>query len=234
MIKLMICLIYGFPFGLLLGSYAACMGYRLPRKISIWGRSKCDNCGNNLGVTDLIPVLGYVLRSGHCKYCGKKLSPSYTFIELFSGVVATLLMWVWGPTAIYVKYMVLTTGLLIAFVSDQQTYLIPDKLTLSLAVLAIPLTLWAGDITLKTSLIGGVIGLTIYLLPWVFTRQLPGGGDIKLLGVIGLYLGPSVLMLTIIGASVVIIASHGVSDLKKKIPLAPYLAMGCIVTMLFF
>jgi len=233
LIKLIICLTLGLPLGLLLGSYAACAGYRLPRKISTWGRSSCVNCSHTLGAIDLIPVLGYLIRGGKCHYCGKKISPYYTIIEIISAIVTTCLLWVWGPTPVFVKYICLTTGLLTAFVSDMQKNLIPDKLTLTLAILAFPLTLWAGDINIENSLVGGVLGLTIYLLPWVISRQLPGGGDIKLLGVIGLYLGPTGLLLSIIGSSIVAIAHNGTGNLKKTVPMAPYLFAGSILAIFF-
>lgn len=231
--KLIICLTIGFPLGLILGSYAACAGYRLPRKISTWGRSKCPACDHTLGFIDLLPVLGYLLRGRKCAYCGAKISPAYCYIELLSGFVVATLLWIWGPTPIFIKYVVLSIGLLIACVSDRDLHLIPDKLIIALAVTAIPLTLWARDIPLVVSLTGGLMGFFLFLIPSIILKKFPGGGDIKLLTVIGLFLGPGGLALTVIGGCVAAAASCGLRNLKKAIPLGPFLCFGGILTMLF-
>lgn len=231
--KLIFCLTVGFPLGLVLGSYAACMGYRLPRKISTWGRSECPKCHHTLGWIDLLPVLGYLIRGRKCAYCSAEISPMYTYIELLSGCVVATFLWIFGPTPLWIKYVVLSTGLLVACVSDKEHFIIPDKLIFCLAVLAIPLTLWVKDISLIISLTGGLVGFYLFRIPSLILKKLPGGGDIKLLAVIGLYLGPGGLALTVLGGCVAAVASCGLKNLKKEIPLGPFLCFGGILTMIF-
>lgn len=83
-------ILIGLIVGSILGSYIACMKYRIPRKISIWQRSRCPNCNHKLSVIDLIPILGYFINGARCRYCGVNISTEYLKIEIITAITTAL------------------------------------------------------------------------------------------------------------------------------------------------
>lgn len=212
--------------GALLGSWAACIGYRMPRGISLWGQSACPYCGHGLSAVDLIPVLGFLIASGRCRYCGVKINPVYLSLEIALAVMSMMLLLLLGPTTQYLMLMILLTGLAVAAVSDLRTMIIPDKIVIVLAFVAAPFFL-TGDIKLWYSITGAATGFGAMILPGLVTKQFPGGGDIKLTGVIGLYLGPyGVAFALLISVFTGLLIQKLVVKDKEQFPFAPYLFAG--------
>ena len=216
--------------GAVLGSFAACLGYRLPRGISTWGRSGCSSCKHVLSPVDLIPILGYFFVRGHCRYCKAKISPIYLMPEITLAFLSALLMFALGPSPLYLLYMVLLTVTAMAAVSDLGTEIIPDQFILSLIILALPFILWIKSIPLWFSLLGAITGVGAMLLPGLLTKKYPGGGDIKLTGAIGLYLGPFGVSCVVLVAAITGMVHQGYKG-QKAFPFAPYLYMGVIGTV---
>ena len=223
----------GFIIGAILGSWAACTGCRLPRKIPLWGRSRCMSCGQPLSFLDLVPILGYFFVHGHCRYCDSKISASYLVPEITLAFVSMLLFMKIGPTTQFLVYMVLLTGLAVASVSDLETFLIPDAIIMALAIPVIPFIFWTGDVTLWNSVTGGILGFTSMILPGLLINRFPGGGDIKLVAMIGIYLGAySTAIAFTIGVIICLcIKRFNLKD-YEGIPLAPYLFMGVSLLLL--
>ncbi|AEG58951.1 prepilin peptidase [Desulforamulus ruminis] len=216
--------------GAILGSLAACLGYRLPRGISPWGRSFCPACKQVLGPVDLIPILGYFFTKRHCRYCKVKISPIYLMPEITLAFLSALLMFLLGPTPLYFLYMVLLTVTAIAAVSDLGTEIIPDSLILSLILFALPFILWTKSIPVWFALLGAITGVAAMLLPGLLTKKYPGGGDIKLTGAIGFYLGPFGVACVVLLAAVTGLIGQGYKG-KREFAFAPYLYVGVIGTV---
>ncbi len=198
--------ILGAVLGLVIGSFLATIVSRWPEgKSVVSGRSRCDSCNQPLHARDLVPVLSYLARSGKCVYCGAAIKSDHLMIELGAGLIGGMAMFVspgmaglWG--AIF-GWLLLTLAAL-----DAQHHWLPDRLTLSLAATGLVSSLFVENPDILSRLVGGVTGfLTLFLIGWGYHklrgREGLGGGDPKLLGAIGCWLGWSALPLVILGAA---------------------------------
>lgn len=182
-------------FGAVFGSFYNVLIYRLPRGMSIVRpRSACTQCGKGIAWYDNIPVVSYLILRGACRHCRTRISRTYVMVELLSGALAFFSVWRYGASleALWI-YAFLSILLIITFI-DWYHQIIPDPLSLGGVVLG-----WVGarfvlDITLLDSLIGSVVGaglLLIVALLYKAIRKIDGlgGGDVKLMAMIGAFLG---------------------------------------------
>jgi leader peptidase (prepilin peptidase) / N-methyltransferase len=187
---------------LIIGSFTATLVIRWPEGRSVMaGRSHCDQCGVQLGALDLIPIVSHLITRGKCRACGAAIDPRHLAIELVSALV--------GATAIAVAPGAIGLGgalfgwILIALTAlDTEHFWLPDRLTLPLAALGIGLGLG----TLQDRLAGGMVGYGVLaLIALVYKRARGreglGGGDPKLFGAIGAWLGWQSLPYVLLGAS---------------------------------
>ncbi|MEP3227357.1 MAG: prepilin peptidase [Parasphingorhabdus sp.] len=229
--------IFGVLLGLIVGSFLATILIRWPKDESIMtGRSQCDSCGKHLRISDLIPVVSFVIRSGKCAFCGSKIQPDHPYIELGAGLI--------GGIAFYVEpgwSGLLGAGfgwlLLVLAALDAKHLWLPDKLTILLALLGLGSSFWINDPDIINRLIGGVSGfLGLFLIGWVYKifrkKEGLGGGDPKLLGAIGCWLGWSALPLVVLGAALVGIISlitmrlrHQSITADSALPLGSFMAV---------
>lgn len=175
-------------FGLILGSFLNVLIYRIPRRESIvLPPSHCPHCQHRLGVVDLIPVLSYLWLKGHCHYCKTAINPRYPLVEIVTG----LLTWVWwlriGLTINGIAILVLIYVLVVIAAIDWEHQVIPNVLTLPMIVLGLTFQTLQGDF-IKAVLGGLVGGGILYLLLLCYPKGM-GFGDVKLLGMIGIFLG---------------------------------------------
>ncbi|MDR2406464.1 MAG: prepilin peptidase [Deltaproteobacteria bacterium] len=207
-----------FFLGLSVGSFLNVVIYRLPREgLSIWrpSRSFCPNCQNQLRWHDNIPVLGYILLKGRCRYCQSPISVRYPLVELLSGILALSLYLRYGLSVEFLFYWYFVSALTaIAFI-DSELMLIPDVLVIPTCFLGVALALivpnpdltgellWnkllsAGWNRRLISLLGSILGLrlgflSLYLSSKAYKlwrgRDGLGAGDPPLLGMIGIFLG---------------------------------------------
>ncbi len=198
--------ILGAVLGLVIGSFLATIVSRWPEgKSVVSGRSRCDSCNEPLGALDLVPILSYLARIGKCAYCGSAIKTDYLVIELGAGLIGGIALFV-APGMAGLLGAIFGWILLTLAALDAQHHWLPDRLTLTLAVVGIASTVFVEEPDITDRLIGGGAGfLTLFLVGWSYHklrgREGLGGGDPKLLGAIGCWLGWPVLPLVILGAA---------------------------------
>jgi leader peptidase (prepilin peptidase) / N-methyltransferase len=231
--------------GLLIGSFLNVVIHRLPRKESLlWPGSHCPSCGTAISPWENIPLVSYLFLMGQCRGCGISISARYPTVEVINGLAYAVIVWHFGPGWPSVIYAALFSALLVISYIDFDHQIIPDAITLpgiGLGVLAAVTVLPIGllDSVLGVLLGGGVLFALAWISPYVFGKEGMGGGDIKLLAMIGAFLGWKPVLLTmLIGA--IVGATVGVALIALKIlrrdqylPFGPFLAFGAIVSMFF-
>jgi leader peptidase (prepilin peptidase)/N-methyltransferase len=197
-------------FGLVLGSFATCAGHRLAHGGSILtpARSYCPACRTPLTWRENIPLLGWLMLRGRCRFCGTAIPARYPLTELASGVFALLAGLTFGPTPHLLAALAFATLFLVLSLIDLETMLLPDALTLSGALAALACSallprLWTLGIGWQASLLGaGLGGGGIWLIAWLYRRirgmDGMGLGDAKLMLLVGALLGPLAVPVTLV------------------------------------
>lgn len=231
-----------FIFGTCIGSFLNVCIYRLPASKSIVNpsRSVCPKCNNFIRFYDNIPILSYVWLKGRCRHCHALISVRYPIVELMTGIVAVNLLFTFGLTLASLIYFVFVSSLLVITFIDIDHKIIPDVITLP----GIPIGLIAAfglpEMTFKDSILGLLIGGgSLLLVAWGYNlitrKDGMGGGDIKLLGMIGTIVGWKGVIFTIFVSSLagtcvglMLIAVKG-KNMKFAIPFGPFLSIGAIL-----
>ncbi len=266
----MVVLILASIFGLMVGSFLNVCIYRIPLPdASIFRprRSFCPQCQEPIAPYDNIPVLSYLLLKGKCRRCGASIDIQYPIVEFLTGLAAFWSVWQYGLTVTGLALFVYVCLLITLSVIDLHHYLIPNKIILCGIIIAPVL---AGVEVLMAdreavSLVYGVIGLLlggIFLLliamlgELVFRKEAMGGGDIKLMAMMGMYLAwwpvsrigilnetlfiaRQLLIILIVGAFAGAIAGGAVILARAKgaeeriIPFGPFLAVGSLLAIQF-
>lgn len=232
-------------FGALVGSFLNVCIYRLPRRESIvWPGSHCPACSHPIAWYDNIPIASYLILAGRCRYCKTPISWRYPVVEVLNATGYVGLLWFFGVSWVTVAYGLLFSALLVVAGTDISHKIIPNVITFPGMVLGL---LSAGTI-LPLGLVNGVIGLLVgggilWLLAWaspyLFGKEGMGGGDIKLLAMIGAFLGWKPALMTImVGSllgSLVGIALIGARVIRREdyIPFGPFLVCGALVALFF-
>lgn len=225
-------------FGLIIGSFLNVVAWRLPRGESlVKPRSKCPGCGTQLKAYDNIPVFSWLVLRGRCRGCGARISARYPVVE-----AATALLYVGVVAAEHddalrcVLGLAMVTFLVPIAVIDLDLKRIPNALTGPAAVVAVVASALLDPSFLPEQLIAGAAALAFFLIPAVLSKKGMGMGDVKLAGVLGLYLGaavaPALFIALIVGVvvGVAIVASQGVTRGRKvKVPFGPFMALGAVV-----
>jgi leader peptidase (prepilin peptidase) / N-methyltransferase len=240
-----------FGLGACVGSFLNVVIYRLPAGISLlWPPSRCPKCGHKLGLTENIPILGWLMLRGRCRHCHTAISARYPLVESFTAVMWLVTFLHFGATWQTGGYCLLLAWLIALAAIDLDTMTLPNPLTSSGLVLGIVFQTFVGYQETQTiagtaqyfvgSIGGMVLGVWIYdiiqILGTLLMGQLAqGGGDAKLMGMIGAWLGWSGVLLTGSMASVVGSAVMGSAILmgsgRQKFPLGPFLAAGAVVSL---
>ena len=230
--------VISFIFGVVLGSFYNVVAYRLPKGESlIHPSSHCTNCNHKLGASELVPIFSFLFLKGRCKNCGCKISWFYTIFEFITGVLFALCYVRFGNTNMFFINLIFISTLIIVFISDYQTMIIPDEVLIFSNFLILILSIFNGMFV--NSLINGVVSFLIMLLlklfgDFLFKKESMGGGDIKLLFLFGIVLGIEKAILSIfIGALVALPIS--LISLKKNnehiIPFGPFLSVGALILL---
>jgi leader peptidase (prepilin peptidase)/N-methyltransferase len=234
--SLMILIIYSLIIGLLVGSFLNVCIWRLPRHESIISPgSHCPSCNRPVAFYDNIPVLSYLILGGRCRNCKARISWRYPLVELINGVGYAVLMWRYGLGWPALVYAVLFSALVVITFIDLDHQIIPDRITLP----GIAIGLAAGSFILPNGLIEGAAGLLLggglFYLIAVLSRGGMGGGDIKMIAMVGAVLGWKAVLLTIfVGAlsgslvGLTLMLTRGKSR-KTPVPFGPFLSLGTIV-----
>ncbi len=230
-------------FGLLIGSFLNVCIYRLPRDLSIvWPASRCTTCGRELSWYENIPVFSYVALRARCRSCGERISPMYPVIEIVTALIfAGALAW-YGLTPLFAARLVFACAMLVLAIIDLQHQILPNEITLPGIAIGLVASIFL-EPGVRDALIGAVAGAGIlWLIAWTYERlrhqEGLGFGDVKMLAMIGAFLGWPSMLLTLVIASflgsvvgVSLIAS-GRGELGSKLPFGTFLAAAAIVAAL--
>ncbi len=237
-----------FLLGLAAGSFSNVCIWRMPRGQSVlWPASRCPHCGVPIKARDNVPLLSYLLLRGRCRHCGHRISARYPLVEALSGALYVLILWRFGPQVKTLFYLAFASALVVITFIDLEHQIIPDEITLpglALGLLAGWLFLAdpfqrASALGLKASLLGALVGFSLYYLIAVLSRGGMGGGDIKLMALVGAVEGyKGVLLSTLVGSflgslvGLYLMLFRG-RGRKTKIPFGPFLALGALVGLLW-
>jgi leader peptidase (prepilin peptidase) / N-methyltransferase len=223
--------------GAIFGSFLNVVAYRLPRHESLLGpASHCPACGVPVKPYDNIPIISFLLLRGHCRSCSATISPRYPLVEALTGLLCAGAVLAHGSAATIALSVALILIAVPAALIDLEHRIIPNRLTALGAVLALALGLALDPGGEPARLIAGAAGGGFLLLA---ALAYPGGmgmGDVKLAGVIGLFLGsavaPAIFIALFAGALLggAILVRKGVqAGRKTKVPFGPFLALGAVV-----
>ncbi len=231
-----------FIFGITLGSFYNVVGYRLPKEESlVYPSSHCTKCGHKLTPLELIPVFSFLFLRGKCHNCGDKISWFYPIFEFITGVLFVLAYLSFGFSYKLVIALIFISMLVIIVVSDYHYMIIPDEvLIVALILIGITTFIGGGIKLLGSCLLNGIISFGImYLIKllgdFIFKKESMGGGDIKLMFVIGFVLNyklaiVSIFLGSIIGLPISLITYH--KNKENIIPFGPYLSLGAVIILL--
>jgi len=226
--------------GLLIGSFAAVVAYRVPIGESpLTGRSRCDSCGQLVAGYDNIPLLSWLLLRGRCRHCGASIPARYplTEVAVAAGFAGSYLAfeddgWAWVALACLFVAMLATITL-----TDLADRIIPNVVLWPSAVAGVALIAVADAGELPEHLIAAAAAGGFLLVVALLYPRGMGMGDVKLAAVMGLYLGRAVAPALLIGFAagaiygIALIARHGSAARKQKVPFGPFLALGAIVAL---
>lgn len=239
-----------FCYGIIIGSFLNALVWRIYIGKSIAkGRSACPDCGHELAVKDLVPVVSWLWLRGKCRYCRKAISMQYPLVELLTGGLFAISYYSLGPVGLlgwahFLVWLFILSGLIVLAVYDLRWMILPDKVMLPVILGAGALLLlnlvrefeWS---TLTTSLLGALIlGGCFYAIAGFSKGRWLGGGDIKLAFFMGLLLGVQKGILAMFLAfNLAAIIGVGLIGLKLKsrkdvIPFGPFLVLGAVVSFL--
>lgn len=217
------------------------------------GRSVCIDCGYQLSYKDLIPVLSWVSLGGKCRYCKKKISWQYPLVELLTSALfaGSFVFWPqeidgWVSLVVFILWLFILGGLIAISVYDIKWMLIPDKILRPLLVAAVASVLLQAvsadnpTMTIRSHVLGLlIVGGAFLLLYYGSQGRWIGGGDVKLVFLLGLYLGWIDILVALAvgfyGASIIIFPLILLKKVgrKQQIPFGPFLIAGMIVATLF-
>jgi len=234
---------FAFAFGAVVGSFLNVCIWRVPiGKSIVYPGSHCPRCGNPVRARDNIPILGYLLLRGRCRDCGAAIGIRYPIVEILTGVLVALLLyrfglsWEFAVNAVFVAALITISGI------DLDHQIIPDVISLPGIVVGLLVSLAGVGPSILDSAIGVLLGGGLLYGVAVGYQALTGregmgGGDIKLLAMIGAFLGWRGVLVTLILGSlsgavvgIVMILGRG-ADTRVAIPFGPFLAAGAIAAL---
>lgn len=194
-------------FGAVIGSFLNVTIVRLPAGQSvIRPRSRCPGCGASIAWYDNIPMVSWLMLRARCRHCRVPISLQYPLIEAATAALWALAAWHYGITLQALAAAVFGTILLGIAVTDAKHYLIPDEYTLGGLVVGLLVALRDGPAGGVDAVIGAAVGFAVlYAVAWggerVFRQEAMGGGDIKMMAMVGAFVGWKGVLLTIFGGA---------------------------------
>ena len=239
-----------FILGLVVGSFLNVCIYRLPRNESIiTPRSHCPYCSKTIPWYDNIPLLSFLLLGGKCRFCRVRISPLYFIVELLTALLFVLFLNFFGLNVSFIVYTALACSLVVITFVDLKIEEIPDEITIPGMFIGLVLSFSFPQLmregmrfpALLNSFLGLLAGgLSIYLMgalgKFLFKREAMGGGDVKLMAMIGTILGWRLVILVFFlapffGSVVGIILK--IKQNREVIPYGPYLSLATIIIVLW-
>jgi leader peptidase (prepilin peptidase)/N-methyltransferase len=229
-----------FIFGAVVGSFLNVCIFRLPAKTSIIKPlSQCPHCHHPIRFYDNIPIISFIVLRGKCRDCDGKISWRYPLVELITAVLSLLLFLQFGLTLRFLIFFIFTAVLIVITFIDLDHQIIPDVLTLPGIPIFFLLAIFVVKITWLEALIGLLIGGgVLFAIAFVYElltkREGMGGGDVKLLAMIGGFLGWKSLIFILLfssfsgaiaGITAMIIKKQ---DMKYAVPFGPFLSAAAV------
>jgi len=237
--------IFVFVIGACIGSFLNVCIYRLPQgKSIVTPASRCPHCAHRIRAWDNVPLLSFLLLRGRCRYCGLPISGRYWLVELITALAALAVYETAGLTAAGLFQFFFLVALIVVVFIDMDHQIIPDLITLPGIVIFFSGAVLTGRLDWVSALLGIIVGggiLYLVALTYWLVKGVDGmgGGDIKLLAMIGAWCGvPGVIFTLLIGSvtgtliSVVIIIVYR-QNLQYRLPFGPFLALGAIGYVFF-
>ncbi len=225
--------------GALIGSFLNVVVYRLPLGQSlVKPRSHCPKCEEPVSPRDNVPVLSWLWLRGHCRHCGESIPARYPAVELLTAIAFVAVVLARGIHIELVALIPFTAMLIAVAFIDLQYKIVPNKIMLPAAIWGLATALAFRTDIAPELLIAGAGAFAFFLLAALIHPKGMGMGDVKLAGVMGLYLGrlivPALLVAFLVGTVVGLglIARHGARSRKVGVPFAPFLALGGLVALL--
>lgn len=237
--------ILSFIFGMLVGSFLNVCICRMPKDESIVSPpSHCPNCDYKIRWYDNIPLLSYLLLRGKCRGCGTRISLQYPLVELLNGLLTLALFMRFGISLTFAALFLFCSALVVITFIDLEHQIIPDEISLPGIIIGfifsffLPWQSWINSL-LGIVLGGGSLLLVAYGYQWLTGKDGMGGGDIKLLAMMGAFLGwksvpfiifSSSLIGSVVGVTMMLVQKK---DSKLAIPFGPYLAFGAVLYIFY-
>ena len=231
--------------GAIIGSFLNVCIWRIPREESIvFPASHCPVCSHPIRFFDNIPIISWLILRGRCRDCGACISPRYPLVEALTAALAVLLYWKYGFSLQFLCAFLFTAALIVITFIDIDYQIIPDVISLP----GIPLCFLAAVFIMGVSFLESLIGILVgggilYVIAvgyeWITKREGMGGGDIKLLAMLGAFFGWKSLLFIILCSSltgaVVGMAAMVIQgqDMKYAVPFGPFLALGAVAYFFF-
>jgi leader peptidase (prepilin peptidase)/N-methyltransferase len=226
-------------FGLLIGSFLNVCIVRWPGEQSVVRpRSRCPKCGNLIAWYDNIPVASWLALGAKCRHCALPIPWFYPAVELAVGILWGAAALHYGPSVEMLRAALFFTVLLGIAATDAREYIIPDEFSVGGAVLGLLFAFLGGALAWQPALIGAAVGYALlWVIAWVgekaFGEEAMGGGDIKMMAMIGAFLGWQGVLLTLfLGALVgtLIFLPIKLMGREKLVPFGIFLALGAVAT----
>ncbi len=226
--------------GFVVGSFLNVCIYRLPRRESIvWPASHCTSCGRTLAWYENVPVLSWLVLRGRCRTCGAPISPLYPIVETATALVCAGGLVVYGLTPLLAVRLVFAAALIVLFVIDLRHRILPNAITLPGIALGVGAS-WFLPPGWTSSLIGAAAGGLIPLAIAETYHRVRGHeglgmGDVKMLAMIGAFLGWPLMLLTLVLASFagsivgIALLASGKGTMQAALPFGTFLAIGALV-----
>ncbi len=237
--------IFAFIFGAVVGSFLNVCICRMPKDESVVSPpSHCPVCNYQIRWYDNIPIVSYLFLRGKCRGCHTGISIQYPLVELINGLLTLALFLRFGPTLAFAVLSLFCSALVVITFIDLEHQIIPDEISLSGIVVGFICSFfitghgWINSL-LGILLGGGFLWLVAYGYQLATGRDGMGGGDIKLLAMMGAFLGwkavlfiifASSLLGSVIGVSIMLLQKK---DSKFAIPFGPYLALGAVLYIFY-
>lgn len=238
--------LFVFLFGLIVGSFLNVCILRLPKDESLlFPGSHCVSCNQAIAWQDNIPVVSFLALKGRCRRCGSRISRQYAVVEILTAFIFVFFYAWFGLSVKGAVYLVFTLAILVESAIDWRHKIIPDVITLPGIAAGLVLSalfpslqgetvFWKGLLQSFLGLIvgGGFLYLLGTVAEWVLKKEAMGGGDVKLLAMIGALLGVQAVFWTIFVSSLVGSLVGIIQRLRggeERIPYGPYLGLGAVL-----
>jgi len=204
--------------------------------------STCPRCGRRIAWRDNVPVVSWLVLRGRCRWCGQPISIQYPIIEAVVALLWIAAMVAYGPTVRFAAAATLGTILIGIAVTDARHYLIPDEYNWTGLIIGLGLSLTAGVPGFLDKVAGAASGFgLLYAVGlvggWVFKEEAMGGGDIKMMAMVGAFVGWKLVLPTVFAGALfgtlVYVPLLLLRKRKQHVPFGVFLAMGAAVVFVF-